>query len=388
MATDITLRATKGSALTHAEGDQNFESLSYTVDSKTSDYSVLYTDQNKIIVFNNTDLTATLPTLSAANGTDTDSWKVVIKNIHSTDLTIEGDGTETIEGDLNIVIPQWGCITFFLDSGATEWNIKDYTTTYARVDLANTFAAAQTFSAAATFSDDLSIAKTLTQKVGSDAASATALTLGDGNLFDVTGTTAITSLATKGIGLKVTLQFDGIFVLTHHATNLILPSAANITTAVGDIATFYEYASGDWRCISYTRANGRSIEPGDVKESDIEWANAGGISQQYVYRTGNIPGTPFADFYTMKVEIPGTANQLKYEAEIYASTPATANFRLESPTATGTTISTTSTTAVWVTGGTLDISGDSGFTSITVRGNTSSAAAGPAYLISFHFRIN
>ena len=89
---------------------------------------------------------------------------------------------------------------------------------------------------------------------GADVASATALALGsDGNSFDVTGTTTIASINTVGIGTIAVLQFDGALTLTHHATDLVLPSEANITTAAGDIAVMYEYATGDWRCISYQK---------------------------------------------------------------------------------------------------------------------------------------
>ena len=96
--------------------------------------------------------------------------------------------------------------------------------------------------------------------MGNDIASAGALTLGtDGNMFDITGTTTVTSIGTIGIGALVILQFDGALTLTHHATDLILPGGANITTAAGDIAVFYEYASGDWRCISYQVA---AVAPG------------------------------------------------------------------------------------------------------------------------------
>lgn len=95
---------------------------------------------------------------------------------------------------------------------------------------------------------------------GADVASAGALTLGtDGNYFDITGTTTITSIATLGIGTQVTLHFDGALTLTHHATDLILPSGANITTAAGDEFTFVEYASGDWRCIGYALASGEAV---------------------------------------------------------------------------------------------------------------------------------
>lgn len=95
---------------------------------------------------------------------------------------------------------------------------------------------------------------------GADVASAGALTLGtDGNYFDITGTTSITSIGTAGIGTWVRLHFDGALTLTHHATDLILPGAANITTAAGDEAEFIEYASGDWRCVSYTKASGAAV---------------------------------------------------------------------------------------------------------------------------------
>lgn len=86
--------------------------------------------------------------------------------------------------------------------------------------------------------------------VGADVASAAALPVNiKGNFFDVTGTTTVTSLAAKGAGSIVVLQFDGVLTLTHHATDLILPGGYNIRTYAGFIATFYEYASGDWRLI-------------------------------------------------------------------------------------------------------------------------------------------
>ena len=102
--------------------------------------------------------------------------------------------------------------------------------------------------------------KAINESKGTDVASANALNLGaDGNSFDITGTTAITSINTEGVGTKVVLHFDGALTLTHHATDLILPTGSNITTAAGDIATFYEYATGDWRCISYTLADGTAL---------------------------------------------------------------------------------------------------------------------------------
>lgn len=98
---------------------------------------------------------------------------------------------------------------------------------------------------------------------GVDIASTAALSLGtDGNYFDITGTTTITSIGTVGIGSWIKLHFDDVLILTHHATDLILPGGANYTTAAGDEFTFVEYATNDWRCTGYTLASGKSVSTG------------------------------------------------------------------------------------------------------------------------------
>ena len=92
----------------------------------------------------------------------------------------------------------------------------------------------------------------LIQKVGSDVASASDLDVtGAGNIFDVTGTTTINSIQSKGVGTVIVLQFDGALTLTHSSANLNLGAgASNLTTTAGDVYTFYEYASADWRLVS------------------------------------------------------------------------------------------------------------------------------------------
>jgi hypothetical protein len=94
---------------------------------------------------------------------------------------------------------------------------------------------------------------------GSDVASANDMTLGNGNTFDVTGTTTINTIASKGVGTVVLLQFDGILQLTHSADLHLPNNGDNITTAAGDRAVLEEYASGDWRCWIYQRADGTSL---------------------------------------------------------------------------------------------------------------------------------
>lgn len=74
----------------------------------------------------------------------------------------------------------------------------------------------------------------------------------------VTGTVAITSFG-AGASLLRIVQFAAALTLTHNATTLILPGAANITTAAGDVGTFLSDASGNWKCTGYTKADGRAL---------------------------------------------------------------------------------------------------------------------------------
>lgn len=95
--------------------------------------------------------------------------------------------------------------------------------------------------------------------LGADIASGSTinLTTATGTHVSVTGTTSITAI-TLAEGKRRLVRFAGILTLTHGAS-LILPGAANITTAAGDVAEFIGYAAGVVRCISYARANGRAV---------------------------------------------------------------------------------------------------------------------------------
>jgi hypothetical protein len=75
----------------------------------------------------------------------------------------------------------------------------------------------------------------------------------------ITGTTGITSFGTVAAGTRRFLAFAAALTLTHNATSLILPGAANITTAAGDMAVARSLGSGNWVVESYTRAAGLPI---------------------------------------------------------------------------------------------------------------------------------
>lgn len=92
-------------------------------------------------------------------------------------------------------------------------------------------------------------------------ASATTTDIGtkDEGFITVTGTTTITGLGTVSAGIAKWLIFSGALTFTHNATSLILPSAASITTAAGDCALMLSLGSGNWRCLSFLRADGSSL---------------------------------------------------------------------------------------------------------------------------------
>lgn len=75
----------------------------------------------------------------------------------------------------------------------------------------------------------------------------------------VTGTTAITSLGTVGAGTLRIIEFTGALTLTHNATSLKLPGGANIVTAPGDVGFFLSLGSGNWKCLHFSRADGRAV---------------------------------------------------------------------------------------------------------------------------------
>lgn len=96
---------------------------------------------------------------------------------------------------------------------------------------------------------------------GADIASATTTDIGaaTGVFVHITGTVTITGLGTVAAGAMRLATFDGILILTHNGTSLILPTGANITTAAGDSALFLSEGSGNWRCLGYWRKSGASL---------------------------------------------------------------------------------------------------------------------------------
>jgi len=93
-------------------------------------------------------------------------------------------------------------------------------------------------------------------------ASAATVDLGTAasQVVSISGTTSITSFgASAPAGTVYTLQFAASLTLAYNAASLILPGAANLTTAANDCAQVLSLGSGNWICIDYQKANGQAV---------------------------------------------------------------------------------------------------------------------------------
>lgn len=94
------------------------------------------------------------------------------------------------------------------------------------------------------------------------------------NTISVTGTSTITTLGSSNSGIVRRLIFTTVLQITHDAAALILPSGANITTAVGDVAEFVCLGSSNWRCLYYQRASGEALSSRAIGVGQT-WQNMG-----------------------------------------------------------------------------------------------------------------
>lgn len=112
------------------------------------------------------------------------------------------------------------------------------------------------------------------------SAATVAIGAAAGNTISVTGTTTITAFDTLAAGAMRRVVFAGVLILTHNATSLILPGAANITTAAGDASEFLSLGAGNWRCTSYQRASGAALtgSGGSTQGRHAIWIAAGSMT--------------------------------------------------------------------------------------------------------------
>lgn len=96
---------------------------------------------------------------------------------------------------------------------------------------------------------------------GADIAAASTVNLATAtwNCLNITGNTTITSFGTVTAGAVFKLTFTGTPVITYNATSLIIPTSANITATAGDTMIIRSLWSGNWKCLSYQRADWTAV---------------------------------------------------------------------------------------------------------------------------------
>jgi hypothetical protein len=89
----------------------------------------------------------------------------------------------------------------------------------------------------------------------------TNLTLANGNFVHIIGPGPVTinSFGLLPAGSRFVLCFDIAVTLQYNATSLIIPGAANVTTAAGDCIMLISEGSGNWRVISYFPGGGLPV---------------------------------------------------------------------------------------------------------------------------------
>lgn len=104
------------------------------------------------------------------------------------------------------------------------------------------------------------------------------------NTVIVSGTAAITALGTIAAGAVRYLRATGAFTLTHNATSLILPGAANIVAAVGDVFRMESLGAGNWRLTGFQSGVASSYQPLDAGLTSF--SALGTAADKMAYTTG------------------------------------------------------------------------------------------------------
>lgn len=114
---------------------------------------------------------------------------------------------------------------------------------------------------AGVFSTEVAVASASTCNIGA----------ADSPFVEITGTTAITSFGSAVDRFRC-IRFSGALTLTH-GSSLVLPGAANITTAAGDTAIAVSDATGKWRVYVYSKASGAGGAPAVADLTDTAWTS-------------------------------------------------------------------------------------------------------------------
>lgn len=213
-------------------------------EAKTANYAATVDDNGKIIAFTVTGRTLTMPAAASAAASAEGYMLVVSAQVGTLTITRSGT-TDTIVGATSITLNQGETAIVFLDAAGTGWraSIAPPYNTVARTDIANVFTQRQHWAK------------------GTNIASAASIALpSNGNFFDVSGTTTVTAISTvTQAGTRILLRATGAWTLQHNAASMILPRAANITLAVGDIVELISLGSGNYLLMNISKVDGTAL---------------------------------------------------------------------------------------------------------------------------------
>lgn len=94
-----------------------------------------------------------------------------------------------------------------------------------------------------------------------------------GNVVSLSGTATANTLGTTPAGFIGVIHYGIAITVTHNGTSRILPTAANITTQVGDVEFVLSLGSGNYRTIAYMRADGTALGAGSATQAQQEGAS-------------------------------------------------------------------------------------------------------------------
>ena len=128
-----------------------------------------------------------------------------------------------------------------------------------------------------------------------------------------------------------------------------------------------------------TADTANAVAGSSVGETGIDWANAGAIAPGLVTSlVVNATSLTYVDVDTFKIKVPNNAIWLDYIIEIYINAGTSAEARLNSPTGTGAGVTTTSSSYVYSSVQSVDVSSDSGWETFTLQAKVT--GSGTAYI--------
>ena len=175
-------------------------------------------------------------------------------------VTIDPNGTETIDGDLTALVPNGTKVLVTCDG--TNFHMSMASPVFAK---------------------------------GADVATATeALVLMDGKQFLFTGTTDVETIEDTAdafpIWSTIIVEADGVFDWIN-SSSLKCIGNADVTTQAGDWVQLQKYASGSWRMQFYQRADGSSVvaTPTGWEYSSADTTLSIGSSTTFTHGLGAAP---------------------------------------------------------------------------------------------------